>query len=430
MAANNIGGEVDLADPRDLADLGDVVPDGVPPKVEGDEDTPPKEKDKGDLPLVEGDELEEEDELEDLTEEEDGKGKEKEGEEDLEDEEEEPLSTGHERPSFKEISTKYPKFFKEFPAVREALGRERAYTEVFATVEDAKEAGEVIGDFRSLEQSILSGDSSVLLSNLHDRDEKALNKFAKNFLPTIQRGNPQLFSTIVTPYISRVLRNALQNAEAAGNKQLALAVGHIAKFVYGDPDGRVPDDPKEEKDNLEESSVVKGLAEENRKLAFNTLSRFASDIKNRTEKVIEKNILATIDPENALPEFMQEALVGKIIREIQQSLNADTSHTRLMTSLWNKAKKNGYTDEDRSQLISAFLARAKKILPSIRDKHKKEVLKKLASNPKDGTGVSRRRIPESGVPSRRQGNVKARDINWKKTSDEDILDDKYVPNRG
>lgn len=429
--ADNIGGAVDVTDPRDLADLGDdVETPPTPPKDDKDRGELPPDDEKEDLP--EEDEEKEEKEDEEIPEEnEDGEKPPKEDEE-IEEEVEEVDSEAapNQRPSFKEITKKYPKFFKEFPAVREALGRELAYTQEFPTVEEAKDAKEVISNFTKLEQSIMSGDPALLLGSLHSKDEKALAKFAKNFLPTVQRGNPKLFSALVTPYIKRVFANALDNAESAGNENLKKSVQWMSKFVFGTQDGSIPPDEKEEEDG-KPSSRESELEEENKRLAFSTLQRFSGDVKDYTEKVMKREILKNVDPENAMPEFMQDALIGKIVTEIQKSLNSDVSHTQFMTKLWQKAQKNGYTQEDRSQLINAFLARARKILPSIRDKHKKEVMKKLSSNNREERipNNNRRRIPESGVPSSRNSSVKARDVNWKKTSDEDILDDKYVPNR-
>lgn len=431
MAADNIGGAVDVTDPRDLADLGDeITPDDkekeIPAPSKGKEDS------RGDLPLEEDENEEEEtNDIEDIDETKEDENKEDEVSEDVEEEVEVTAST-HERPSFKEISTKYPKFFKEFPAVREALGRELAYTQVFPTVDDAKEAGEVIQNFSKLEETILNGDPSLLLGSLHNKSEQAVNKFAKNFLPTIQKGNPKLFFALITPYINKILRNALDNANSADNKDLAKSVRWLARYIHGTEDGSIPEDPKiDEGDENDGNEEVTTLREQNKDLAMKSLRRFGEDVKDYTEKILEREILKNVDPEDALPSFMREALVGKIIRDIQVSLNSDASHTKSMTALWQKASKNGYSKEDRSQLITAFLARARKILPSIRDKHKKEVMKKLTSKGREERipNNNRRRIPESGAPASRNSNPKSKDINWRATSDEDILNDKFVPNR-
>src|SRR5437763_300329 len=76
----------------------------------------------------------EEGKVEGKVEEEEDKGPEKEEEE----EEEEHGIVG--RPTFKDIKAKYPNLFKDFPDLRDMVFRERDYSELFPTVEDAKEA--------------------------------------------------------------------------------------------------------------------------------------------------------------------------------------------------------------------------------------------------------------------------------------------------
>lgn len=438
-APNNVGGEIDFADPRDLADLEDNPPEDKGNNVDLErgnisKDNPPPvpKEDKGELP--ENDEEEEETPEEVPETNEEDTGEEKETEEETEEDDE--IVDENKKPSFKAINEKYPKFFKQFPEVREALGRELGYKEVFPTVQDAKDAGEVIETFNKLQESVMSGSSALLLGTLHNQGEGYVNKFAKNFLPTLQKGNPKLFSAIITPYINKILHNALNNANSAGNNNLKLAVQHLAKFIHGTEDGSIPPDPELDDEDRKDGKISeseRSLREENQQLSLTTLRRFAEDVKDSTEKILRKDILKNVDPENALPEFMQDALVNKIIGEIIKSLESDKSHSSSMSRLWLNARKNGYSKEDRSQLISAFLARARKILPSIRDKHKKGVMEKIASISKEKSNrsdnTSRRRIPESGLPSSKGGIPKARDISWKNTSDEDFLDDKYVPAR-
>src|SRR5437660_282354 len=51
-------------------------------------------------------------------------------------------------PQFKEITKKYPNFFKDFPNLRHAFFREKEYSEIFSTVDEAKEAQEDIEGLR------------------------------------------------------------------------------------------------------------------------------------------------------------------------------------------------------------------------------------------------------------------------------------------
>jgi hypothetical protein len=310
------------------------------------------------------------------------------------------------------------------------MGRELAYTQVFPTVEDAKEASEVVEGYKALEESILTGDPSVLLGTLHQKDEVALKKFAKNFLPTIQKGNPQLFARIITPYIKNVFIAAQEDAEAAGNEQLKNSIGWIAKYLWPKFEGDIPPEPKDEEEKVDTTKPdpkQEALANENRTLKQQQMAQFAENTKDTTEKILKNDILSKVDPNNALTEFVQDALVSKIMQELRETLNKDIEHRKSMTKLWTKAAQSGYTKEDRRQLISAFLARARKILPTIRNKYAKEVNAKIASRPTERVNSVRRRIPESGNPSgRSSGQPNSKHVDYSRTSDEDILNDRIT----
>src|SRR5439155_10245930 len=134
----------------------------VDEKVEEKEETKVEEKEeelKEDNELKEDEkELRPEDELEELDE-----------------------MPGKPRPTFKEITAKYPNLFKDFPDLREAMGREREYTELFDTVDAAKEAKEQVDDFSYLRELVESGSpekTEEFLAAVKEGGEENLINFA------------------------------------------------------------------------------------------------------------------------------------------------------------------------------------------------------------------------------------------------------------
>ena len=60
-------------------------------------------------------------------------------------------------PTRKEILAKYPKLFKEFPHLQTAMYRSREFSELFTTIDDAKEAVEKVRLLISLKDIYLVG---------------------------------------------------------------------------------------------------------------------------------------------------------------------------------------------------------------------------------------------------------------------------------
>src|SRR6516225_9215499 len=70
-----------------------------------------------------------------------GETEEEESDAETEDTEKEPdVKIPFYRPPISAIKEKYPNFFKDFPELKESYFREMRFTELFPTVEDAKEA--------------------------------------------------------------------------------------------------------------------------------------------------------------------------------------------------------------------------------------------------------------------------------------------------
>src|SRR6266568_7493147 len=98
-----------------------------------------------------------------------------------------PKSTIYERPTYKEITSKYPDFFKEFPTARHVFFREAEFTNLFGDVDTAKEAAEKSKDYEFFEEKLTSGDPKDLLNALKESD--SLSEFAANFLPSLREAS-------------------------------------------------------------------------------------------------------------------------------------------------------------------------------------------------------------------------------------------------
>jgi len=116
------------------------------PKQEGEKAEEKKEVPKeGEASKEEEKPKEPEVKLEEEKPEEDPKPEEEKPEEkpkEKEEEEEKPLEDDDEieSPTYKEVHTKFPTLFKEFPNLRHTIFREQEYTKLYPTVEDAKDA--------------------------------------------------------------------------------------------------------------------------------------------------------------------------------------------------------------------------------------------------------------------------------------------------
>lgn len=328
------------------------------------------------------------------------------------------------RPSIREVQEKYPKFFKDFPDVRHMFGREAAYTEVFPTVEDARVAGETLKDFTHLETLVTSGkpeDLGQFLAAVKEGGEASLGLLAANFLPTLHKADANLYYEATAPVVEGLLRTVHSEAQRSGNKNLENAALHIAQYIFGDAEVATGAKTtiKKREAPPDEPSVTAETAVLNER--FNTL--LEDVIGDGTEK-LRGLILDGLDPDNAYGEDLREMMVERILKQVQTALRDDPSHTALMDSIWAKTKQDGFNRRWKASLVSAYLARAKAVMPAVRTKVRSGVMGGKESTRKPGPGKTE---PIEGAVSTGRGEritrpVDANKVDWSKTSDLDMLE--------
>jgi len=363
------------------------------------------------------DEAEDEDEESDEDEEEEEKsGKKKKGEADAEPEDDEQkLGNFPDRPTYAQIKKYDPDFFKKFPGMRNLVFQEQAYREIFSTAEEAKDAAEELGNYRAVEKNITSGDPDAYLEILEQYDRKTATDFTDRFLPTLAKTRPELFQRITQPYLKHVLRTI---ANRAGNDEnLKNSILHIHKQIFGDFDVdknvRIAAPKEPEKDEKYEKEKQQYYTQ--RETDFRTGT--TQSARTELTKVLDK----LIDPKGSLSAYDKKNITRDVLESVDQALAADTQHMSLMGSLWARAKKSGWSSEFKERISTAYLSRVKVVAPSIVQKAKSEALKARGKSNGLRSSTESSKPNGSGRPS--SARVKDDEIDWKKSSDLDILND-------
>lgn len=407
MADDKTFGATEETPEIELSDM-DLLNDDKTP--ESKEKTEPKEKTDKQETAKTGDETpDESEEDEDLDE---------------EPEEVEDIPNTRLRPSIKTMLEKVPeaaKVFKEFPQLRDAYFREAKFSALFPTIEDAEEASEKASALEGFTEAVVTGEVETLLDTIKkDFEPEVFKKFATNFLPALSKLDNNTFYEVSIPIVDRVVRNLF----ATGNKnkdqnQMAAAkiLNHYLHDSYDIEAERKTSDPEIEKER-------KKLQDERLNDMRARYESFDNDVQSRTARILEKYISDGLDPENSLSDFVKNKIVEDTIAKVGKELELDRQHTASMLKLWKAAESGRFSREHADRIITAFLSRAKQLIPEIRTKVKKEALG-VKSRSDNGRGKTTRRDTNTGTSGRTtSSSIKnPKDINWRKTSDMDILKD-------
>jgi hypothetical protein len=339
--------------------------------------------------------------------------------EETEEEEESEVEPQFVRSSVKEIKSKYPEFFKDFPTVKEAIFRDQQYTSIFPTIDDAKESFTDSQAFSALSEASLAGNPVPVMESLEKTDPKAFNTFSRSFLPALYKRNQEVYQEVITP----LFENALRQAYASGDENMKNSATNIAQFLFGS-DG--PDSVEGKK------TLAKGLKvdEEQKDLKTARESREAKeflaasgDVQTRLDKNLKALISKNFDPNNVFTKFTLNAAVNEVLSRINKQLANDKSHMQIMASCWKKATRNGYSEDEKVKIISTFLARAKSLIPHIREEVRSAALGKVSRAAVDKSkkiGVHKETTNVGRPYSGNNGN-NLRKQDFRKMTDDEIL---------
>lgn len=338
-------------------------------------DTPPPVETK-DAP-VEGDEKivevelpqidEFEDEEEDKTEEKD------------ETDELEPKALG--TLTFKEIKERFKgadgeDIFEAVPNLRRALILDQQFHSSFNSIEEAQSAAERAELFDSLEQKVMNGDPANIIQAIAKDNPKALGVFVENVLPQILEANESVFQDkIVLPIFNNLLNEVRDRAQQTRNKNLWLAVKWISSEINGTPD--VPERIAIKKQKTEPNPREIELNQREIALNQRQYKDFTEVINGEIDRLLERDIdriIEEADPNNALTKFTKRHLRDDIFTDLIDGMRQDRPHGMTMVNLFKLASRSGYSPEAKSRVKSAILARAKKDLRVIANKHLNEAV--------------------------------------------------------
>lgn len=345
------------------------------------------------------------------------KGEKDEGDEPTEEDEEEEVSI-EERPRLKEITAKYPKLFKEFPALKDAYFRAAAYSELFPSVEDAREAAEKAETLDGFEATLVGKGSSLeLLSSIKDTSPVALARFVDNLLPTLYDFDSKLFYRATEPVTRQLLWSAHQHGLKTGDKNLVASTQHLSNYLFEDADVKPP---RKRESAQPPSEEIQRFEHEKKQFAERQRSDFVSDLHSRAGRSLVKLVGEGLDPKNVMTQFTRDAITEKVIDEVGRRLESDSRHMARMKSLYTRAQRAGYPKAMTDQITSAYLSAAKALIPGVRSEMKQKALTGKVTAKKV---VGNRQIAQSGAGSATSNGrgPSAKQVDWTKTTDEDFL---------
>jgi len=374
----------------------------------------PPEEELSDLEILEPDDAKEDEETEDTeTDESDDREGDSKEEKRAEGADEDTLI----RVSYSDVKKEFPEFFKRFPQLKTAFFREQEFTKRFANLEDADEAIEAIESFRAVEDTVKAGNAAEFLDQVATISDRAVDRFANNFLPALFEKNQKAYFRVTAPLIRNVLAEVLEAGQENSNTNLQNAAMVVHQAIFRDDKyGKVPMGQRLAQPDPE-------LTQERNEFYTGKHNELMFGVTKDIRSQLESEIAKSIDPTKSMRPGIKKLIMEKIVAEVDKEVSSDANHMNRIMSLWRRERQSKYSGRYKGSIVTAYLSRARTSIPSIRKRVRSEIMSSQVDEDRSRSEkVNRNTNVPSGSASRGTSRtISVTDARSKKLSDKDII---------
>lgn len=312
-----------------------------------------------------------EDDLDELDDDDEDDDKDKDKDDDEDDDELDDDINSFVPVSKKAILKEFPTVFKKFPQLEAAYYKSAQYTEVFPTVEDAKEAAERSNSLADFEKDILDGNLEKLFSSVKANSPKTLDKIADNLLTTLSKVDEGTALHIVGNVFRQSLTRAANDGKRSKNEELVLAAKIINEYIFGEEEIKPPSKLERAVDTTESDKIKEERAQFEREKFQSVLD----DLQTKADNRIKSTIDQMIDPKDEMSAYIKKNAVKDAFDSLNLALRQDAAFKRSLDNLWRSAQGEKYSSSSLDRIRTAYLSKAKTLIRDVVRNSRNEALK-------------------------------------------------------
>jgi len=276
----------------------------------------------------------------------------------------------------REILAKYPKLFKDFPYLEKAYYREQQFTEVYPTIQDAKNASQKAQILDKVDQEIMNGDISSVLKAAKESDDETFFKIADNYLPALKKIDQQAYYHVLGGVIKDTIITMVREGRALGDQgaPLQAAANVLNQFIFGSQNF-TPHRPLSRQTQPDEQQRQQFIQQEEQQRVMSTFESTRETLQTKADNVLKATIDQHIDPNKSMTDYVRTHATSEAMSTLEDLLSKDTRFRGLIDKLWEKAFEQRFDVESTNRIKSAYLSKAKTLLPSVIKKARNDALK-------------------------------------------------------
>lgn len=275
----------------------------------------------------------------------------------------------------KQILEKYPNIFKDFPYLEKAYYREEQYAQVFPSIRDAREASDKAQTFDRFEADVMQGNTEKVLLAIKEGDERAFRRAVDNYLPTLAKVDQGAFLHVV----GNVIRHALSNVSNEGKRRgesgepLTVAARIISQHMFGTEN--IEPAPALVQDDDRVNREREQISQERENFVREKFESARGELAGRIQNSLKATIAANIDPRESMSDYVRRNASRDAYENLEQQMRGDARFTSIMNTLWKRAFDEGFSKQAMDRIKSAYLSKAKTVLPTVIKQSRNDALK-------------------------------------------------------
>jgi hypothetical protein len=278
----------------------------------------------------------------------------------------------------KEILTKYPDLFKDFPYLQKAYYREQKYSEILPTIEDAQVAVGKAELLDTHEQELISGSTESILVAVRDGDKEAFAKIVDNYLPTLFKVDEGAYYHTIGNIIKHTITSMVRDGKDNQSDELIQAAEALNHYIFGTKTFTPPARMSKSDLNPEDSRKESQISEREQRFVEHQYESAKSSVVTRIDNVIKSTIDKNIDPNDSMTDYVRKNAAREVIESLDDMIGKDKRFSSIYDRLWEKAANDDFSSESMDRIKSAYLSKAKTLLPDLIKRSRNEALKGLS----------------------------------------------------
>lgn len=275
--------------------------------------------------------------------------------------------------SRREILKKYPNIFKDFPYLETAYYREQQFTEMYPTIQDARDASEKAGALDNFERDLVNGDTTTVLNAMKKDNPNSFKRIVDNYLTNLSKVDEGAYNHVIGNTVKHTIAAMVSEARRTNNENLQNAALLLNQFVFGTSEFKPPtnlasDTPQDnERDNAAQR--------ERREFLQQRFSTTRTDLNARVNNRIQSTIAAHIDPKGTMTDYVKRTAIRDAQETLATLIKKDRRFANLTDRLWDHVFDKNFDSSAVGKVESAYFAKAKTLLPAIIKKARIDALK-------------------------------------------------------